>query len=399
MYRLFNLKTHVIDVSGNSFFISEAGKFYTAGAYKPESYQKNNLNIDRGIVKENFVNKDWVFALLYLYKILDSLILLDLRKLDYKNFMKNSQNNLSADFTILNLFDVLHNYKRSIPVILFLDLKKKHNKTVFAESYILKHELEYVLQVKQRHNLLTNSFYTSSLNTGFFIKMPFLTQSVFKSTLADNLVFSKQQRWLGKNNILSDKIILKTNNWISIKKLMGNPVEDLYNNNYNIWLSNKSTSLVNFKKFNFLKFPGKLDKCWFSNSIYNKSPILNLENFETSLYWLTKRYSFLQNLSTNQLSISFLPLKKTCLISNFSSPSNLNIFYLNSFFLDYSFSQVGLSLDYMKFSSFSDNSEFLNKDIKSQVVLGGSDILSSGDSEFITYFSSYTTLNKFLFFF
>jgi hypothetical protein len=154
---------------------------------------------------------DWSFALFYLYRVLGSLNVLDFRKPNYETLTQN-WSNLPAHLTLPQLSNVLYNYRRSIPIILFWDLKKKHNSISPTKSYILDSELNYVLKTKQQDNLSINFFHTNFLNTGFFLKMSLLSQDIFKATLTNNLVFSKQQRWLSRNNILSDKIILKTNN-------------------------------------------------------------------------------------------------------------------------------------------------------------------------------------------
>jgi hypothetical protein len=208
------------------------------------------------------------------------------------------------------------------------------------------------------------------------------------------LNLSKQNKWLWKNNILSDKIILKSTSWTSLKKLYGNPILSSSSNNLNVWLSNKSNNAANFKKLLNVSLHMPTSNLSLVNVMGNYNYMLNFNHYEDSLFWVSKRYKFLQNLTNNVHSLSYGTGIETKVINPGSSvPINMYSFLISSTVLNYPTSQLGLASSSLLLPKSDFN--LYEPNTPSQLVFSANkDILSAMDSEFILYLSSQTTLHS-----
>jgi hypothetical protein len=200
------------------------------------------------------------------------------------------------------------------------------------------------------------------------------------------LNLSKQNRWLWKNNALSDKIVLKSSSWTALKKLYGNPILDKNASNLNIWYSNNLNKSINFVKLNHITNSYTTDRYSLVNLLNSSNFFLNLNTYETSLFWTAKRYKFLQNLNTNINQSNYkiisdlkLPASGTTYFSEYGLMSNSIIF-------DYKSSQTGLLVTTTK-SILPHNTESVVSYRPNIIYDLNKDILSSMDSDFLTYIS------------
>jgi hypothetical protein len=215
--------------------------------------------------------------------------------------------------------------------------------------------------------------------------------------LEQNLNLNKQNKWLWKNNILSDKLVLQSTSWTTLKKLYGNPLLDKNTSNLNIWYSNKLVNTTNFKKLNNLFNASISNTTALHNTIGTSNFFLNLNTYESSLFWTTKRYKFLQNLGNNIHYRNLDIVNKSNQAYNTFFFFNYYNLFLNSIIFNYNFSQIGLSVHNI-------NGHKLNNNVlpiqPSVIYNMNKDVLSSMDSEFITYTSKDVMLkNNYLNFF
>lgn len=335
----------------------------------------------------NNINTEWVLLAHRLYKVVHSINLIGVQVPD----LQLSQARKNSLVWHLHLVD---NYRKFVAIVLFLDLKKRFNLETFNTNSIGEIEKLYYIQAN------TSFFYKNTtilVNPEFFNNLNFLHKKTLMSILEQNLNLNKQNKWLWKNNILSDKLVLQSTSWTTLKKLYGNPLLDKNTSNLNIWYSNKLANATNFKKLNNLLNTSTTNTTALHNAVGTSNFFLNLNTYESSLFWTTKRYKFLQNLGNNVHYRNLDVVNKANQSYNtFFFFNNYNLF-LNSVVFNYNFSQIGLSV-------LNINGSKLSNDVlpiqPSVIYNMNKDILSSMDSEFITYTSKDIMLkNNYLNFF
>lgn len=131
----------------------------------------------------------------------------------------------------------------------------------------------------------------------------------FDFNLLTNINSGKEQRWLVKNSILTEFLTKNTNSFTQSKKLLG---LSNYNNSFsnkNIWLASKLSNLNNTEALSYINnlnsslYPTTINSLDYNFSI-NSSPLktsnlLNLNFFENSRIWTTKKFFFNNQMLNN----------------------------------------------------------------------------------------------------
>ena len=131
----------------------------------------------------------------------------------------------------------------------------------------------------------------------------------FDFNLLASINSGKEQRWLVKNSILTEFLTRNTNAFTQSKKLLG---LSNYNNNFsnkNIWLASKLSNLNNTETLSYINnlnsslYPtavNNLDYSFSANtSTLKKSTLSNLNFFENSRIWTTKKFFFNNQMLNN----------------------------------------------------------------------------------------------------
>jgi hypothetical protein len=280
---------------------------------------------------------------------------------------------------LISNIEYFDNYKVLISQILFLNSKKQLNTNIIQRHYLSNLNNKYYTNNKIANK---TQIFTNSITTSDFNNLTFYNQYIFNNNLSNNLNYSKQQRWLWRNNILSDKIITKCTSWTSLKKLLGNPIWDIDSIQKNIWFSNKALKMPNFKKINQLN---TMNQVGFSSLNYffkMNNNLLNFENFENSLLWTSKRYKVFQSLGTNQQKLFFDKPYIDTTSEQVSISTNNYTYFVNWITSDYNFSKLGLTHNYNYVIRDNDPIYLL----RNKIILSNTnvDLLTSSDSEFLT---------------
>ena len=182
--------------------------------------------------------------------------------------------------------------------------------------------------------------------------------------IMNQLSLAKQDRWFLKNSLLGDSLTKSTSNFTQAKKLIASG-SFANNTSNNVWLSSKAGSLNSAEALNFAM---ALNKSVSSSAVdLNTLTFNNINNsqinfFEDSRFFFSKRYFFLnqlksnmwesQNIQTSNLVLATLPVTTQMpLIYTKSLLLNLDGLvttqYLNSDqakLIDYSQNDISLSL-------------------------------------------------------
>jgi hypothetical protein len=135
-------------------------------------------------IKSNINNLDWLLLAHRLYKVTNSLNLVELQEPNLQ-LNKARGNNLALHIHLLT------NYRKLLAVILFIDVKNKFNlQRVCTESFSLN-ESKYYLQAKNT-NLYTPS--TFLINPNFFNNMSFFNKKTLVNLLEQNVNLNKQNK-------------------------------------------------------------------------------------------------------------------------------------------------------------------------------------------------------------
>ena len=138
----------------------------------------------------------------------------------------------------------------------------------------------------------------------------------------DALRNAKQDRWLVRNSLLSENLILNSNAFTQAKKLLGVNFLNSDAASKNVWSSTKLNSLDNSTSTNFIS---NLQELFSNQPLRNNSltqlnftsPHLdNFNFFENSRMWLVKKYFFTNQLKNNLTQSSVVPTSS-------SLPNNL----------------------------------------------------------------------------
>lgn len=124
------------------------------------------------------------------------------------------------------------------------------------------------------------------------------------------LKLSKEDRWLVRNSLMSENLILNSNAFTQSKKLLGTNFLNSNIASKNVWTSTKLNNNGSENTNNFLSnIQELLIKQPDSNNKLNSSPYLNnnmanFDLFENSRFWLTKKYFFTNQLKNNTYSLT-----------------------------------------------------------------------------------------------
>ena len=123
---------------------------------------------------------------------------------------------------------------------------------------------------------------------------------------------SKEDRWLLRNSLLSENLIINSNAFTQSKKLLGVNFLSSDIASKNVWTSTKLNSVGNENTSNFLSNLQELfinqpvagDKL--SHAPHLSNSMTNFDLFENSRMWLTKKYFFTNQLKNNTVKLSTL---------------------------------------------------------------------------------------------
>lgn len=242
------------------------------------------------------INRDTLLLALYLQKTVNSLSMLD------KGFISFRKKNLIENISLVE------NYEEQVHNILYLSLSKEFPLVLNQKHSIINLEGSKIL-ANNKTNFL--KVYSQETNLAFLNSLPFNIQKIFIDNAQLNVNLSKQNRWLWKSSLLSDKIVLKMSTVTHLKKLYGVPYLNNSQNNSSIWLSNKLVSKKNFYKFNNLNYNLGLNLNSTVNNYLTSYNNINLNNFENSFFWVVNRFKFLQSMPNNNQFINFITKPNT----------------------------------------------------------------------------------------
>lgn len=164
---------------------------------------------------------------------------------------------------------------------------------------ISKNEDFYKLQSNKFNYVSYSSLYMDSL-----FRLNFKPYQTSILNLYKNLNLSKQNRWLWKTSLLSDKNTMDFNKITHIKKLVDNNNSNVFALKANIWSSNKLVSNSNFLKLSQSLADFEMNDLPTSFNLGSKTSSSSLNNYESSLFWVVKRFSFTQLMFHNIQTIS-----------------------------------------------------------------------------------------------
>lgn len=123
---------------------------------------------------------------------------------------------------------------------------------------------------------------------------------------------SKEDRWLLRNSLLSENLIINSNAFTQSKKLLGVNLLSSDIASKNVWTSTKlngvsgentSSFLANLQEL-FVNQQSSVNKS--TNAPHLSNNLTNFDLFENSRMWLTKKYFFTNQLKNNTVSLSQL---------------------------------------------------------------------------------------------
>lgn len=311
--------------------------------------------------------------------------------------------NLQKTVNTLNLIDYIYqprytNYSNNVLVNevltknttelttkFFLLTTNNYNILAITRDSIANSESTYKLSNKSIKSF--NGIINSNIKLSSFLKYDFKLQKITIANLSKNLNLAKENRWLWKNSILSDKIINDVNKTVHFKKLISNPElnENIISNS--IWGSNRIKDNLNALKLDKINFKKSLTL--FTNSF--SSP-LNLNLYEDSLIWTTKRFSFTQKMNYNsQLIVSN---DKVSILKTNMIKTSLNNLFFNKFYYNYSYTNLYLSFYKVILSPIFITDQKKSTNYLTLINVNNKELLSNNDSFFIKLLLSNISLNK-----
>ena len=255
------------------------------------------------------------------------------KKLNVKyNFNLFYLNNILLD---LNLF-----YRNSTFGVNYYSIFSKknpfHDRSSLINS-VSRIESNYVSVLSK------SNFVNTSVNLNYLNKLQLDNNVIMFSSLNiyKNLENLKQERWLMKNSLLSEKLVINSNSFTQAKKILGLNVFNTNVSFKNIWLSNKISNFSNLKELDFISNLQKMYNTKNNSTIksliqnsYNNSSITNINFFENSRLWLSKKYfysnvNFNNNLFSSVYSLNHNAFKQSCTTKDylFLIETNNLIFY------------------------------------------------------------------------
>lgn len=192
-----------------------------------------------------------------------------------------------------------------------------NSKTLSSSNTTLNiSNIEYAYTIATQKSTFTQQFDTNSLDlnkTSSYNPTLSLTNLNTQNALSN----AKQDRWLLRNSLLSENLILNSNAFTQSKKLIGVNFLNSELTSRNVWSSTKLNSLNSASSSNFISNLQELFNNQpssdnnSSNPNYTNPNLDNFNFFENSRMWLVKKYFF-----TNQLKNNLTQLTQTLVNSN-----------------------------------------------------------------------------------
>ena len=184
-------------------------------------------------------------------------------------------------------------------------------------KYILKDTIVFNdLDISNLYLLKTNSIYSKDIpltNTMLSLNPKELSGlDLSLIGLKDTLDISKQERFIVKNSYMDVNMIYNNQNYVSLKKLLGNGITDVDAKN-NIWLSNK--------------FTGNKHNLQALMNIESSTYLTNFNFFEEGREFLMKRSNFFTNQQYNILSKNLIPRKNSHDVKGIWTNETMNQLY------------------------------------------------------------------------
>lgn len=199
-----------------------------------------------------------------------------------------------------------------------------HNPSPHLSSLVLSH---YDNPLTTSHNLLSTSFiehsFTVTPKNNFNVYQLDLNSALLNEVSSYNVALSltglntqeslktsKEDRWLLRNSLLSESIIINSNSFTQSKKLLGVNFLSSDNASKNVWNSTKLNALTSSESSNFIS---NLQELFSINTPNNQSlahntqastDTSNFNFFENSRMWLTKKYFFTNQLKNNHKALT-----------------------------------------------------------------------------------------------
>ena len=128
----------------------------------------------------------------------------------------------------------------------------------------------------------------------------------------ESLKTSKEDRWLLRNSLLSESIIINSNSFTQSKKLLGVNFLSSDSASKNVWNSTKLNALTSAESSSFISNLQELFSLKTSNNqslAHNTQASTDTSNFnffENSRMWLTKKYFFTNQLKNNHKALNII---------------------------------------------------------------------------------------------
>ena len=351
---------HSIINKFNYFFYNKLLNLFTIEDYRNLDSYINNRLLSKNIIVNNVnsSNKDILLLSWYIQKTLNLLSTLE------KKPAVPTKDNL-----VLN-FSNVKNYDQEIKNLLYIEVNNKFTINSKNTYSIINSENTFCLNKvnKKFANIFTNDTNIKEINLNLFGY-----QKLFLFNIKNNIEYGKQVKWLWKSSVLSNKLITKLSNVTHWKKLYGVPTLMDSNSNYNIWVSSKLENNINFLKLKQNEVNNNINLN--TNYILNNN-FFNINNYESSIFWLIKRYKFLHDSSKNQQYINYKN-NTSFLTKKVLSYNNI---LLNFLIYNYNFSQTSLSQYNVNKNFYALN---INSKINNYTNYLSSELITLSDSDFI----------------
>ena len=213
--------------------------------------------------------------------------------------------NLKQAPSTLTDFSKIHFDSWNIDDCLDSDFCPITNYSKFLEVSAL--EYSYTATPKQTFTIHQLDIESSNLNK---ISSYNVALSLTGLNTQEALKASKEDRWLLRNSLLSENLIINSNAFTQSKKLLGVNFLSSDIASKNVWTSTKLNGAGNESTSNFLSNlqelfinqPVASDKLTHAPHLSNN--MTNFDLFENSRMWLTKKYFFTNQLKNNTVSLS-----------------------------------------------------------------------------------------------
>lgn len=282
----------------------------------------------------------------------------------------NSFNNKSTNYSnLLNSFiDKIH----------FSSINSTFNSVEVRNDYV-NYEVEYKLstQLNSKFNnyiSLSQSLSDSTFNENTFNYDPSINEYMISNP--NNI--AKQQRWLTRNFWSNQNLISDSNKFSQVKSFLQNPLTNVSALDQNIWLSNK-----------LYGFESEKTSAMFSNNLPNYNLLKSFNFFEDSRFFLNQRYSYLNQLSNQQITLTS-NLNENTILDNASNTSYIKFQLIESLFLRNFNKNIYLySTNQLHSNNFNNLNQINNNSITNLFVTTNfNDLLQNNDLRALNSFNS-----------